>query len=220
MDNNPSPFSSPQASPPNTPPSTPPMYERPRVVIEDAHPSPGPRDPLFSYLIGAGIVAGLLLIAIIGLWFYQDSKYDTLDTQFQTKVTELGAKTTQLTDVQTQLTASQEELTLFKSDQASITTALTSAMENATDKVNELSQCQNTLLLAQNEIKRLNDLEATNCDTIAAEIRNQCNNNLDDLFQNVTAACRIAVNSMPNATGDEIEDEVEDNIDLTDYTLS
>ena len=199
-------------------PAAPPS-DRPKVVIEDPHTSK-PKNPLKSYLIGAAALAGVLLIGLIVSFLYQHSSYKGLDAQYNETRADLVAKNALVEDLNGQLTAKQQDIDLYKGDQASLSSALISARENVTDKINELTQCQNSLLLAQGEIKRLNELETTKCDTMVEECKSDCNLAIDQLYVNVTSACKIAVDNSPNATGTDIKENVEDAVDVGDYKFS
>src|SRR3989338_4826031 len=105
---------------------------RPRVVIQDPHAS-DPQNPLYLYLLGAGIVAGVLLIGLIVSYVYQGGKYDGLQTQYQTAVSDLDAKKGELTALQSELTAAKQEASLVKGDQASLAGVLAATKQNLTD---------------------------------------------------------------------------------------
>ena len=200
------------ASPsPVSPPS-----DRPRVVIED--PGAGkPQNPLFPYLIGVGVVASVLLIGIIFSIVYHVTTSSTLKENYANASAAVTQAKGQIDDFQSRLSEAQQELSLYREDQANLTTVLVSARQNYSDKVNEVGQCQNTLVGAQGEIRRLQNLQAANCDTLIGEVKSDCNLAIDRLFSNATAACGDVVDDRPDASGDEVRDEVEDRVEVRDY---
>ncbi len=192
--------------------------DRPRVVIEDPHPGE-PRNPLFSYLVGLGIVASVLLLGLILLAVYHMTTSNTLKANYANASTEVMAAKSNISDLQQRLGDAQEELSLYREGQANLTTSLVSAKQNYTDKINELGQCQNALLLAQSEIQRLQGLQASSCDTLTDEVKSDCNLALNRLFTNTTVICGDVVDDLPNASGRDVKNEVVDRIHVDDYTF-
>lgn len=205
------PSSDPSIVPPSPSPSG-----RPKVVIEDAHPMQ-PKNPLFPYLVGLFVIASLLLVGLIGYSVYASSKYTSLEQQYDNVTTTMDKATVTIHDLQAKLDFAEQETSLYRGDQANLTTALISVRENYTDALAQVGECQNTLLIAQGEVRRLQNLQLTNCDTLTNEVKSDCNLALDRLFANVTAACGDTVDEMPDASGSEITDEMQDRVDLDQY---
>jgi len=200
------------------PSPSPSANDRPRVVIEDPHPGE-PRNPLFSYLVGLGVIAGVLLLGLILFAVYHMTTSNALETSYANASAEVRAAKGNISNLQQRLNDAQEELSLYREGQANLTTSLVSAKQNYTDKINELSQCQNALLLAQGEIQRLQGLQASSCDTLTDEVKSDCNLALNRLFTNTTVVCGDVVDDMPNASGREVKNEVIDRVHIEDYTF-
>jgi hypothetical protein len=210
------PQAGPQPSPMPSMSTAPASSDRPKVIIEDPHPAV-PKNPLKPYVIASSAAAGVLLAALLVSIIFQSSSYDALDARYNATAMELTATGAAVTGLESEVALLKQELALAQGDQATLTTALNSAHENLTDKMNELAQCTSALLLAQGEITRLNALEATKCDTMVAEFKQDCNLAIDQLFTNLTMACEEAVEAYPNATASDIRDRVEDMVDADDY---
>jgi len=191
-----------------------------KVTVEDPHHHPEPpKNPLLLYLIGISIIAGLLIMGVVGISYYEKGKFNTLQAEHNETLADVENKGLELALLQKEISNNEEELLLYMTGQANLTTALQNSKQETTDKINELTQCKNTLYLAQREIERLNQIETSKCDTLLTEFKSDCNLAIEQLYSNATASCGFAVTNSPDADGQEISEIAATLINVKDYTF-